>query len=93
MPTGYNSAPTVLIELLALKPEQMSIDDHWLKGLYLKNKKTMPEEMAWEAALLELVKQKKRVRNITPQFSREEFQHIMAYKAKNDIPGRSHRPY
>lgn len=80
--------PAVIGELLALKPEAMTIDDHRLKGFYLTNKKTMREYEAWELAQEQLVKLKKRSRFIYPVFGKEQLKKISAYQPKNKLVGK-----
>ena len=77
--------PAAVAELLAMKPEQMTIDDHRLKGFYLANKKTMAEYQAWELAHEQLVKLKKRARFIYPVFGKEGIKKINAYRPKNRL--------
>src|SRR5665213_398151 len=40
--------------LVKLNPKYMTMEEHWLKGFYLQNKKTMTEREAYEKALGQL---------------------------------------
>jgi hypothetical protein len=80
--------PAAVGELLALKPEQMTIDDHRLKALYLENRKGMSDYTAWEEAQKELVKLKKRSQFMYPIFGKDQMKKILAYQPKNPLEKR-----
>ena len=74
-------------ELMSKKPEDMTMADHRLKGLYVRYKKTMKQKEAWERAVEEAGKIEKRARREYPRFSPEEKANINAYKSK-ELPTR-----
>jgi hypothetical protein len=83
----------IVQELLTKKPEDLSMDDHRLKGFYLANKKTMCGYDAWELAREQLKKIKKRSSFIYPQFGKESMAKIQGYKPENGLPDSVHRPF
>src|SRR5665213_1441720 len=75
--------------LVKLNPKYMTMEEHWLKGFYLQNKKTMTEREAYEKALGQLETLQKRRSYLYPTFGKEEMKKINAYRPKNKLVGKS----
>lgn len=70
------------VRLLSLRPEQMTMADHRLKGHYLRFRKTMESDDAWEAAHELSAKESNRSRNEFPRFTEVERLNIKRFKGR-----------
>ena len=75
--------------LVKLNPSFMTIEEHWLKGFYLQNKKTMAEREAYEKAIGQLESLQTRKSYLYPTFGKEEMKKINAYRPKNPLVGKN----
>lgn len=88
--TNYTAQPSdppylyqrVVAELMSTQPDWLTMEQHRLKHLYQKYHKSMSGDVAWEVAVKEVERIRKRSKYIFPRFSKQEMQNIARWRRK-----------